>query len=304
MQYNQNFKNFKQQINLVTYAISQGYKVDPKKTTRHSVVLENNQNDKIVISKKNGVWVYFSVCDDQDNGTIIDFVKNRTSLSFAEIGKDLKTFDPKIAVSENDYQISEHQYDSARIEKIFNNCTAISHHDYLNGRGIVSELLSSDRFKTTIYKDRYNNVSFPHFKTKQICGLELKGQETSLMVRGSEKTLWRSNLKKDDEHLIIAEAPIDALSYHALFSIQKAFYIATSGGISSNQLNLIEHALCVTSNFKNTVVIADHDEGGNRFFQKIEKHLSAKGIPVAIKRHSPETHGNDWNDELMQHNQQ
>lgn len=295
-----NFNDLKQNINLISYAASLGYSIDKEKTTRHSAVLKNAKNDKIVVSKKNGIWVYFSVGDDGDNGTIIDFVKNRTSLELGEIGKSLEGFNPDNISLNNEVSINEQRYNPKRIEKVFNNCKTISSHQYLDGRGIRTDIIASNRFKDTIYTDAYNNVAFPHFKKKKICGLELKSNDLSLMVRGSEKTLWRSNFSKSDEALIIAEAPIDALSYQALFSLEKAFFVATSGGVSNGQIELIEHTLNASPNIKKITVISDKDEGGDRLFNKIEKHLSPATQLEQLKRHSPKAQGDDWNNELMQ----
>lgn len=295
-----NFNDLKQNINLISYAASLGYTIDKEKTTRHSAVLKNKQNDKIVVSKKNGIWVYFSVSDDGDNGTIIDFIKNRTSLELGEIGKSLEGFNPDIVALNNDVSINEQFYDPERIERVFNNCKVIASHQYLDGRGIRTDIISSNRFKGTIYTDTYNNVAFPHFKKKKICGLELKSNDFSLMVRGSEKTLWRSNFNKADEALIIAEAPIDALSYQTLFSLEKAFFVATSGGVSNGQIELIDYTLNTSPNIKKITVIADKDEGGDRLFKKLETHLLPAIEKEQIKRHSPKTQGEDWNDELMQ----
>ena len=41
--------------------------------------MRSPDGDKVVIAVNgsNGHWIYFSVRDDADNGTIIDFIQNR-----------------------------------------------------------------------------------------------------------------------------------------------------------------------------------------------------------------------------------
>ena len=67
-------EKFKTAIDLRAYAAKQGYVLDRKDSWRGSAVMRHANNDKIVIKRDaDGHWVYFSVRDDQDSGTVIDF---------------------------------------------------------------------------------------------------------------------------------------------------------------------------------------------------------------------------------------
>ena len=71
---------FKSDIDLVQYAIDRyGYQRDRRESSRASHVLRHSAtNDKIVVRKaSDGHWTYFSIRDDRDHGTIVDFVKAR-----------------------------------------------------------------------------------------------------------------------------------------------------------------------------------------------------------------------------------
>ena len=48
--------------------------------------------DKIIIARdaKDGNWIYFSINDDKDNGTIIDFITHRRHLNLGEVRKELR----------------------------------------------------------------------------------------------------------------------------------------------------------------------------------------------------------------------
>ncbi|PZQ43549.1 MAG: topoisomerase, partial [Micavibrio aeruginosavorus] len=71
------FAAFKQSVNLSQYAAGHGYELDRKKSTRSSLVMRQaSTGDKIIVSKKGTNWVYFSVSNDADNGTIVDFIAN------------------------------------------------------------------------------------------------------------------------------------------------------------------------------------------------------------------------------------
>ena len=128
------FSRFKSEINLTQYAAHLGYEIDRKKSTRSSVAMKGGA-DKIIISRRGGVWVYFSVTDDRDNGTIINFVQNRTHKTIAKIGQELQEWigggvslpEPKAYVRE----VAEQEYDSARVARVFKKCRPAFKHVYL-----------------------------------------------------------------------------------------------------------------------------------------------------------------------------
>ncbi len=87
----QELERFKTEINLVSYAQSQGYEYLKRESPRNSAVLRHNSGDKIVVTTDiDGHGVYFSLRDDADKGTIIDFVQNRRNLSLTEVRKELR----------------------------------------------------------------------------------------------------------------------------------------------------------------------------------------------------------------------
>ncbi len=299
---NLEFPRFKQEINLTQYAASLGYEIDRRKSTRQSIAMRKGNEDKIIISRQNGNWVYFSVYDDNDNGTIIDFAKNRTNKSLFEIGRELQVWiggninlpEPTRYVSD----VQEKQPDPRRIRRLFNYCSPAYDHEYLNSRGITAETLTSPRFSRRVFQDRFRNAVFPHFKGKQICGLELKGKNADFFVRGSEKTLWRSNTRRNDDTLIISETPIDALSYQILHSLDNAFYAATSGGFSPQLAGCLSKLFDNITRIKKVILITDNDGGGDTLTTKLTEIINQSKFSGTIDRCSPDTRGLDWNDVL------
>ena len=82
---------FKIEINLVDYAQSQGYEYLTRESSPNSAVLRHDSGDKIIVATDtDGHGIYFSVGDDSDKGTIIDFVQNRRNLSLGEVRKELR----------------------------------------------------------------------------------------------------------------------------------------------------------------------------------------------------------------------
>ncbi|MDN5215560.1 toprim domain-containing protein [Fulvivirgaceae bacterium BMA12] len=298
------FSRIKQEINLTQYAACLGYKIDRKKSTRSSIVMRQDNADKIIISKRRGIWVYFSVYDDQDNGTVIDFAKNRTGKSLSEVGEALHLwFGDHTGLPEPESyirHIEEQKPDPERINRLFGFCRRATNHAYLESRGITEAVLRSPRFEGRVFQDHFNNAVFPHFREGHICGLELRNEGTGLFVRGSEKTLWRSNIRTGDNHLIIAETPIDAISYHILFSLSRAFYIATGGGFSTRQGSIINKLLCQCPQFQQITLITDNDQGGNLLARRLNTLINDTAYGGEITRHSPAICGQDWNDVLRE----
>ena len=69
-------EDFKSEINLTEYAAGQGYVLDRKASSRNSAVMRRDDGDKVVIARgQDRHWIYFSVRDDADNGSIVDFVQ-------------------------------------------------------------------------------------------------------------------------------------------------------------------------------------------------------------------------------------
>lgn len=294
------FAHFKQSINLSQYAASQGYELEPKKSTRSSLVMRHANGDKIIVSKKSANWVYFSVHDSEDNGTILDFIEKRTSKTLPEIGRELSAWTggagvlPVHALPE----IEEQVYDPERIKWVYQGLKPIGAHPYLTeARKIPAFIVRHYRFRGQIFEDRYGNVVFPHRNPQGLCGLELKNHDKGVFLGGSEKALWLGNIEADDRVLTLAEAPIDALSHFTLFRPQYTAYGAVSGSIREKQLDYLLQVIQKMPKLETIILAVDHDEGGEKIASRIESHLDGQ-FTGEIIRHTPAVKGMDWNEVL------
>jgi hypothetical protein len=81
---------FKREVDLRQFAVSLGYEIDRRESWRGSPVLRRGA-DKIVVKRNgNGHYVFFSVREDDDHGTIIDFVQRRQNLSLGAVRQILR----------------------------------------------------------------------------------------------------------------------------------------------------------------------------------------------------------------------
>src|SRR5690349_8551091 len=127
-------EQFKTEIDLRAYAASHGYAVDRKESCRGSSVMRHADGDKIIVKRDNdGHYVYFSVRDDRDNGTIIDFAKRRTSGSLGAVRKELRPWigEGLSAVIGFEEPLPKSARDRIRVERAYAWTMAASRHRYL-----------------------------------------------------------------------------------------------------------------------------------------------------------------------------
>jgi hypothetical protein len=92
-------ETFKREIDLRQFAVSLGYEIDRRESWRGSTVLRRGA-DKIVVKRNgNGHYVFFSVRDDGDNGTVIDFLQRRQHLSLGAVRQILRPWIGRPATS-------------------------------------------------------------------------------------------------------------------------------------------------------------------------------------------------------------
>lgn len=296
-------KQFKTKINLVQYAENNGYEIDRNKSSKNCIVLKNNVGDKILVGvdQTNNNYFYYSVKNEKDSGSIIDFIQNRKNLNLGEVRKELRpwinnSYSP-ISTSRKRPIVKPEPVDKDRPKILaqFESLTAIANHPYLNQRGISSETLTDSRFQGTVYTDSRNNVIFPHRDRQGVCGYEIRNQDFKGFSSGGSKGLWTSRSFSDDLRLVICESPLDCLSYHQLFPQSQTRYFATGGTISEVQKDLLRTAFeKIQAQGGEIIVATDRDEAG----QEIARQLKDLAPQTAqISRLVPRHH-KDWNEAL------
>lgn len=298
-------ERFKRDIDLRQYAAALGYEVDRRDSWRGSTVMRRGA-DKIVIKRNaNGHYVYFSVRDDADNGTIIDFIQFRDRSSLGAVRKTLRPWvgslpSPALPMFPKLEAVSK---DRMRVETEFRRMQDAPHHPYLEDeRRIPTSLLASDRFAGRVRIDGRGNAVFPHFDHEGLCGYEIKNRNFTSFASGGEKGLWSSRGLADDTQLVIAESAIDALSYAALFPSSGARYVSTGGKLNPKQPGLLQAAFGKLGS-GSVIAAFDADDAGRdmagqvrTLFESFADDTGKKGLDFQI--HLPAIEGQDWNDVL------
>ena len=262
-------------------------------------MLRHNSGDKIVVATdRSGHGIYFSVRDNDDNGTIIDFVQNRSNLNLSGVRKELR---PHLAKS--DRSLIEDvakpipiNRDKISLIKKFSGFSAPTNNSYLASRGIGKSTFDGDRFTNRIATDSQDHVIFPHYDRDGLTGYSILNVNFTGFSRGGTKALWQSNQNEDDTRLVITARAIDALSYHQLFPHEQTRYISTEGTPSNYQKELIVEAMAELNNTGDEIIIAtDNDEVGERLASTL---VSLAPDSTQIMRHLPEN-AESWNEVLQ-----
>ena len=298
---------FKRAINLSEYAAAQGYALDTKASSRNSKVMRDARGDKIVIARgEDGHWIYFSVRDASDNGTIIDFVQQRDGVRLGGVRRRLRPWiggDPGLlrpAPALFAQQITRVCKDRAQVLGELARMKTLAYHRYLEEeRQIPRALLQSPRFAGRIRIDRRMNVIFPHADADGPCGYEIKNRHFTGFAPGGEKGLWFSAARAGDKALVIAETGIDALSYAVLHPHDNARYASIAGAMNPGQPDLLRGAAARMGQGAAILIATDNDPDGRKLADQIAAAIQQAGrSDLRIVRALPQGEGEDWNDRL------
>jgi hypothetical protein len=302
-------EHFKSDINLSEFAASRGYALDRRESSRNSAVMRHPDGDKIVIARNDtsGDWIYFSVRDDRDNGTVIDFLQNRGGGSLGIVRKTLRAWlgSPRPAgvqlhaFARDLVPVSRDRSGVIKAWELARVCTALP---YLTSRGLGPEVLALPRFVGCVRVDQRNNALFPHYDKEGLCGFEVKNRGFTGFAPGGIKGLWYSSARRTDHWLVFVESAIDAYSFHLIHGGDSARYMSTGGEFSPQQrgnLELKQPGLLRSAMEKmpegSVIILGFDNDGPGELLAEEVKALVPAGRTV--RRMVPDT-GKDWNEGL------
>lgn len=301
-------ESFKRLIDLRAYAAAQGFQEDKRDSSIGSTCMRHPMsNDKIFIKRdaKTNHWIYASVRDDRDNGTIIDFLEFRKNLSLGAVRKELRpwlgqppvpvpTFSPLVPTTKDRHRV-ETEY--ARMQRALT-------HPYLEGeRCIPPALLKSNRFAGRIRTDARGSAVFPHFDRDGLCGYEIKNRGLTRFAPGGTKGVWLSNLRDDDNRLVFCESAIDSLSYAVLYPDERARYASIGGKMSPVQPELVRATIARMPTGSEIVAAMDADAEGAKLAAAVRGAFELSGRSDLKFVVAEPFGGKDWNQILQLRNQ-
>ncbi len=299
-------EDFKTQIALPDFCAAEGFEIDRKSTCRNSIAMKHPAGEKIVIGMgHDNHWIYFSVHDERNHGSIIDLVQHLHGCNLGEARKILRPWlpgggaVPPLACTHT--RLEPVTRDLLGVRARLAAMKTIPHnHAYLVGtRHIPAALLASDRLAGHVFTDDRGNAIFPHWNMDGMCGYEASNAGFKAFSPGGTKGFFGGRKQTGDTHLAIAESAIDALSYLALEGHDRMRVLSTGGALNPDQPALLRVAIENMPAGAKIVAAVDHDAGGDKLAEQIKEAFDAVArSDIAFKRHSPPTADQDWNNVL------
>lgn len=293
-------KSFKTSIDLRAYAAGRGYVIDLKASWSGSAVMRHANNDKLIIKRDiDGHYVFFSVRDETDHGSIIDFVQKRLRLNLGETRKELRPWLGKSAMVLPYSPLVPTAKNRTLVEMQYAETSDVLGHAYLEKeRAIPAALLRSERFDGRIRVDGRGNAVFPHFDLDGLCGFEIRNRNFTGFASGGLKGLWASQERSDDTELIFCESAIDALSYAALFHGERTRYASIGGQPNPLQPELMKAAASAMPRDAKIIAAMDADATGDKLAENVRQSVELTGRDDLLYVLHPPDGFKDWNDQL------
>lgn len=303
-------EDFKTRVNLTEFAAAHGYALDRKASSRSSAVMVNVAGDKLIVAVgDDGHWVYFSVFNPTDNGTIIDFVQRRQGGTLGQVRRTLRPWlgssgavaDPRVDPARYSSILSRVSRDLLSVRARFEGMAPISPtNQYLVGtRRIPAWLLGLPAVAETIRVDERGNVCFAHHNEDGLCGYEIKNAGFTGFASGGIKGLWSVSVEAPVRVLVASETALDGLSYLALRGGRETRVVSIAGQPNRQQPELLRRAMQEMPSGGRVVSAMDRDAGGDSLTEQISSIFAAMNRDdLDFVDDRPSTSGADWNDEL------
>jgi hypothetical protein len=134
----------------------------------------------------------------------------------------------------------------------------------------------------------------------RLTGIEMRGPDYRGFSPGGDKTLFRLRTSIIPvRRLVVAEAPIDAMSVAAVEQLRAdTLYAATAGGMGPGTITALECQLwaLATKEDGELVIATDNDRAGHGYAARLTDMANA--FHMKTSRLLPSDGANDWNDVL------
>ncbi|MBT9394388.1 toprim domain-containing protein [Hymenobacter sp. NST-14] len=290
--------HFKRNIDLTAYAVAQhGYQVK-EESRRGDWQKLSKDGETLIVTRKGDHQVFMNTGDDNDRGSIIDFVKSRggaygQGLNLGQTRQQLRSYlnedgparDQKTlaeapkperisSLKEVPQGLSLEERRNVLIADALGVQPKLDNRSYLHSRGINDATIDNPAFQGRVFtaRGKHENTAFPLYNQTGIISVEEKNTGYKHMLPLPKEGLWVSKMTepgKPLERLVVTESAIDALSKHQLDHRDgkrppNTMYIATAGTVTERQVELIQ-LIIDRQKPKEVVLGQDNDAGGRRF---------------------------------------
>ena len=311
MEYETSFKDLITRIDLIDYVKSLGYKENKTKSTSRQQMFDNGY-DKILILKhrESNDLIYQSVHHSADKGNIINFVANRlggilntakkSKQDYKEVAEILKKYSGSpIEKKEKPSQANaksetKNYYFNLKLFKP----ESLKNTDYLESRGIKKETIFSNHFRGKIINcqeyDFKEKINYGKVKTGFLIsdesnnnvGLDMRDIDFKKFALGSNRSesFFVSNKLENQKTLVLAESPLDLLSYHQIKGSDENRYYSTNGNITGYQLETLKK-IVKDKKYDKLILATDNDFAGYYLDLKLLQKLDSRIKSVSNNEH-------------------
>ena len=295
---------FRAQVNCaaVLENMGQPWRLDKDGSTKRALKYRRAQGEILIVTHDGRGWWD---PNSEARGDIFTLVQHLDpSLNFGHVRQVLRKFvgiTPHYEPAERarkgqgaDRPVAERWAGRARLRS---GCPAWRY--LLEQRHLPADILFAAGEQDIVRDGAYGSAWFAHRDQGRVTHVEIRGPEFKGSLKGGDKTLFlfRRGLVPVTR-LVIAEAPIDALSIATLEGKRpESLYVATGGGMGPGTLAALKAICTDLSQHPDTVVesAADANRAGDRF---AERHAEiARAAGVAFRRLRPPD-DLDWNNVL------
>ena len=172
-------------------------------------------------------------------------------------------------------------------------------------RALPGSVLQAANRQGALRERPYGSAWFGHCDHEgRLTGYEMRGPTFRGFSPGGSKTLFRLSGNRTDtlasaRRLIVAEAPIDAMSIAAVERLRAdSLYVATGGGMGPRTIEALEHELRALLKIRHGEfgIATDNDTAGDAYAERLA--IMAHRIGVPSRRLLPNDGAKDWNDGL------
>lgn len=214
----------------------------------------------------------------------------------------------------------DERHEWGRVDAFFRTLQGLDDDTYLHQRGLDPEFVCENGHRIRQVTDtelraigeklpnhvRFTNIAFGYSTSVNGCGIvagldrryhDPRTGESEIVFTGKRVGLWSSHATSTAggfRHIVIAESPVNALSYQQLFRFPRALLLAFGGNMRrGHQLPLVAK-ICAHFHDAEVRLAIDNDEKGARFANMICAALPPDARVVVV----PPVNVSDWNDVL------
>ncbi|MFT8642805.1 DUF3991 and toprim domain-containing protein [Gluconacetobacter sp.] len=283
-----------------------GYALDRRESTRNCLKYRAGKGDTIIVNHEGRGW--WDTGSDK-KGDVFDLIRRlEPDLGWrdacAELGR-LVGVEPEgaVYVRQREAASGADVAPSLRWERCGELASGSQAWTYLTVQRALPEWVVRRAAAAGVIRDGLHAAWFCHRDAHgQVCGVELRGPERHLCLKGTVKTLFRymPGGAPIVRRLVVTEAAINALSFAALDGGRTVdtLYTSTAGGMGPETEEAIRAHLRAMAGKSGVglVIATDNDQAGDRYAARLSAIADEIGVPWS--RELPAWGMNDFNDVL------